>query len=337
MYRCKLQSSLGFIFVFFCTHCFSQTDSLSITKNTDDYFMKDSLVDQSSKIVGLEHDQKTFGDSLQGKGDSTKVNRQKSMRFADKDQTQTFWGRVKYDGLSTFGGIKYAYSQPFHWKTKDFLTTGGIILGQTILYSIDTDSDRFFSEQGEDAPQFLKEFGWRFASPQVSFVVIGGIYTFGLLTKNEKWRKTGVLLISSAVSAGLIQTVSKTVVGRARPSTDKGKHFFKMFSNEGAYHSFPSGHSILSFTMAHAIAKQFDNFWIKAGIYTVGSIAPISRMWERAHWLTDVTFGMALSIIAVDSVDRYLNGSNRYQTTQKDKISWRLSAGVNTIGITASF
>lgn len=101
-----------------------------------------------------------------------------------------------------------------------------------------------------------------------------------MITKNEKLRRTGVLLISSAISAGLLQQVLKSVVGRARPVANLGKDTFDPFNSSRNFHSFPSGHALLAFTNAYAIGKQFKNPWVKAGIYTVGAIPGISRVWD---------------------------------------------------------
>ncbi|MCB0459848.1 MAG: phosphatase PAP2 family protein [Flavobacteriaceae bacterium] len=250
---------------------------------------------------------------------------------------QTVWQNLKYDGLSAFGGVKYTYSRPFHWEERDFIRLTGFVASEVILYSLDTNLDSYFSGQGENVPDWLVRSGWYLGKPQYNYAIIGSIYTFGLLTKNEKIRRTGVLMISSATAAGLLQTTFKTVAGRARPGAGLGKHDFDMFSNKASHHSFPSGHTILSFTLAHALAKQFDNLWIKSGIYAIGSITPLSRMWERAHWATDVFAGMMIGIISVESVDKYLNTSNRYEGSQKDRISWRFTMGVGTVGVTGIF
>jgi len=182
-------------------------------------------------------------------------------------------------------------------------------------------------------------FGERFGSPQVSYGITGGVYLFGLLSGNEKWRKTGVLLLSSNVTVGLLQTVLKTTVGRSRPQNNQGKFAFKPFSGVPGYRSFPSGHTILSFTTAHVIAKQFENPWVKAGIYTVGLISPVSRIWDGAHWLTDVGLSMVISVASVDAIDRYLNRDKFYPDGIKRKpgISWNVQMGLGRIGITGTF
>ncbi len=246
---------------------------------------------------------------------------------------------AKYDGQAAINGIFHAYSRPVHWDGDDWKTFGFVAGGTALLYFVDDETSEFFIRQEEGAPDILKDFGERFGSPQVTYGLTGSIYLYGLFTKNEKVRQTGVLLISSGVAVGFLQTVLKTTVGRSRPQNNQGKFSFKQFSGEAGFRSFPSGHTILSFTTAHAIARQFDNIWVKAGIYAVGMIAPISRISNGAHWLTDVTLSMALSVAVVNAIDNNLKKRNTYPngTLAKKGIAWNVNVGLGRVGITGTF
>ncbi len=262
-----------------------------------------------------------------------------SQENPEKEQHKmTRWQMLKYDGVSAFGGIKHAYTQPFKWKGKDWATFGGIVAGSALLYIIDEPANDFFTDQEDDIPGIVKEAGFRFGKPLVNYGLTTSVYAFGLITKNEKVRKTGVLLIASATAGGIIQTVSKTLAGRARPHTGKGNDSFKFYSKEADYHSLPSGHAILSFTTIYAISKQFKNPYIKGGLYTIGLLSPISRLWQGAHWLTDVTLGVVLSVVIVDGIDNYLNKKERYaHHSKKNKIKWDLSIGAGQLGVIGKF
>ncbi len=254
-------------------------------------------------------------------------------------QDANIWQTLKYDAKSAFGGFKHSITAPVRWQGDDFLTAVSVITATSMFTALDQSARNYFVEQEPNAPGVLKEFGWYFGSPQNFFMVSGGIYGFGLLTKNEKVRKTGVLIIASAATSGLFQTFFKTAVGRARPDDFTGPFEFEPFKGTARYHSFPSGHTILSISMAHSIAKQFDNIWVKSGIYALGSIAPVSRLWDDAHWVTDIVLGAAISIAVVDSVDNYLFGSRRYEDSYQNRhrISWRFTAGYNTVGLVGTF
>lgn len=256
-----------------------------------------------------------------------------------KDKIKT-WDLVKNDASLAWGGFKYVYSRPLQWEKDDFAIAAGIVVGTVGLNLIDDNTNRFFNKQGEDIPDLIQDFGFYFGSPQNNYGINGGLYLVGLFTKSEKLRRTGILMITAASAAGLVQTISKTAVGRARPSTG-GKFTFKPFSKEGEYHSFPSGHTILSFTTFYSLSKQFDNVWVKAGLIGVGMVSPVSRLWAGAHWLTDVALSTALTVVVVDAVDKYLDENMKSDAEllkeKKNKISWRFQLGAGTVGLRGTF
>ncbi|MGE5942877.1 MAG: phosphatase PAP2 family protein [Flavobacteriales bacterium] len=259
--------------------------------------------------------------------------------LAQEDTTATknrIWKQLAFDGKFTLQSVGNGFTQPLRWQKDDFITAGSIVAGTGILYLADNDARAFFQNHQNDVPQVLKDAGWYFGSPQNFFMITAGIYGFGLISDNEKVRHTGVLIIAAAVTSGLIQSITKTAVGRARPMSGN-RNDFKPFDSTAGYHSFPSGHAILSFSMAHAIAKQFDDLWIKAVIYSVGSIAPISRLWADAHWLSDVGLGIALSIVVVDGVDNFMKKKNAYLYSKPKQINWQLKAGYGTLGFVGTF
>ncbi|WP_242009096.1 phosphatase PAP2 family protein [Robertkochia solimangrovi] len=250
----------------------------------------------------------------------------------------TRWQMLTYDAENIFKGILFSYSRPFHWEQQQWLTFGGVAAGAGILYTFDEHSREFFLNHAEDVPEVIKNYGWYYGSPQNNFMLTGAVYITGLALKNEKLRRTGVLLITSASAAGFLQQLSKTAFGRARPSSGKDKNDFYPFSSYAGYHSFPSGHTVLAFTNAYAIAKQFSNPWVKAGIYTIGLVPGVSRLWADAHWLTDVALGVALSIATVEAVDKYLD--SKYEEKYNDRrnqVSWNFKAGPGTIGVALIF
>ena len=259
-----------------------------------------------------------------------------AQQLTTKDSLTT-WELMKYDGASAFGGLKKAYTSPLHWQKDDFIVAGAVVAGTAALYIFDEETSEYFVRQGENAPSVVRDFGWYFGSPQNNYGITGAVYLVGLFTKNEKIRKTGVLMISAATASGIIQSISKTAVGRARPTAEEGKASFKPFSKEGTYHSFPSGHTILSFTTMYALSKQFESPFVKAGLMGVGLIAPLSRLWDGAHWLTDVGLSLALSVAVVDTIDKYLNIERDYGVEKEKTISWKMHLGLGQVGLVGTF
>lgn len=258
------------------------------------------------------------------------------------------WENFKYDLGSMGGGFANAFTQPLRWQKDDYMIAGATVAGVSLLYLVDEETSDFFRRQRNDIPEGILDAGWYFGRPEVSYGLTAGVYAFGLFTDNEKVREAGVLLLTSAAATGIFQQTMKTVTGRGRPGLDKGKNQFRLFKGGQAYGSFPSGHTILSTTVIYGLSKQFESPWVKGGLYAVGLITPMNRLVEGAHWLTDVTLSVVVSVAIVEGVDNYLKRKKRYSDTEdafglmklkddRGKIKWNLSLGGATLGVVGSF
>lgn len=257
----------------------------------------------------------------------------------ETDNPKTIWQLAKHDAKYTLKSVGHAFTRPLHWKGNDYAKLG-IILGSTALLSFADEPIRDFAQQNRgDFPKIVRDFGWYFGSPQNYFMANAGLYGFGLFTRNEKIRKTSVLIISASLTTGLIQSFTKNAVGRARPGRYLGNNEFRPFISSSGFSSFPSGHTVLAVTMAHSIAKQFKNPWLKTGIYAIGAIPPISRIIDDAHWITDIAVSTVLSVVVVDAIDKFLNKEKAYNqhNESKKRVSWNLRFSTNQIGFVGNF
>lgn len=258
------------------------------------------------------------------------------------NKDRNLWQSFTYDLGNMAGGMGYAYTRPLHWEKKQFTNFGYIVAGTTSLYFIDDNVDKWADGWRGDVPRWLVNYGNDVGSPNNNFMLTGAVYLTGLFTKSPKLRRTGVLLISSASAAGLMQQITKRIIGRARPKANVGKNVFDPLHLDRVYNydSFPSGHVMLGFTNAYAIAKQFKSPWVKAGLYTIGSIPGLSRIIDRFHWISDVAFSTALSIFIVEAVDRFLDTKydEKYNPIKKQqKVAWDLNITPQTFGVVVNF
>ncbi|RXG18267.1 PAP2 superfamily protein [Leeuwenhoekiella aestuarii] len=257
---------------------------------------------------------------------------------------KNIWNYFTYDMGNVFGGVGYAYSRPLHWQGNDFLRLGGVAVGTTGLFLLDDEIRQNFLSHKDDVPDVLLDYGRYAGAPQNNYGITGAVYLTGLITKNEKLRRTGVLMISAATAAGFIQQLSKTLVGRARPGAGFGNHHFKPNGGSAAYRSFPSGHAVLTFTTAYTISKQFDNKWVKGGVIAVGLIPGLSRIYEEAHWASDVALSWAMSAFIVEAIDRYLDkkydkkyNEDTGMAAARSDFEWNLTFGGNQLGVVFQF
>ncbi|HET9372783.1 MAG TPA: phosphatase PAP2 family protein [Vicinamibacterales bacterium] len=117
-----------------------------------------------------------------------------------------------------------------------------------------------------------------------------GAYVVGRAFKHPRATDFGADLFRAQLMNGLFTQGLKVSVRRERPSG-------------GNKHSMPSGHTSATFASASVIHRHFG--W-KAGIpaYGVASVIGWSRVRDNTHWLSDVTLGATIGLIAGHTVAR---------------------------------
>ena len=94
-----------------------------------------------------------------------------------------------------FKGVGYSYARPFHWQVQQWAQFGAVIGGTGLVYLADDNTSRFIRNNREGVPKFLRDYREIYGSPENNYIATSGVYFAGLITKNEKLRRTGVLLI----------------------------------------------------------------------------------------------------------------------------------------------
>lgn len=106
--------------------------------------------------------------------------------------------------------------------------------------------------------------------------------------------QTAGFAVVSIGGAGLISTLLKNILGRARPKLyDTVGHFdFHFFAFDSDYVSIPSGHATAIFAFATVIAI----FWPRGRLllYTIAAWIALSRVLIGVHYFTDVVLGAIL-------------------------------------------
>jgi len=105
------------------------------------------------------------------------------------------------------------------------------------------------------------------------------------LIPNNEFRKDAFksLLFTTTVTQGL-----KIMIGEKRPKVD-GTKDYKHFTEDTNYHSMPSGHATGAFTAATVLSEHYPKY--KKYFYTVSTLIAISRVYEDAHWFSNVVAG----------------------------------------------
>src|SRR5260370_3391269 len=116
------------------------------------------------------------------------------------------------------------------------------------------------------------------------------MYAWGSWRGNSKERETGLLSGEALVNSLAVNEALKLVFARQRPTlTDGQGKFFSDISNA----SFPSAHSMLSWTAASVIAHEYPGPLTQILAYGTATAVSISRVTGRQHFPSDVMVGGA--------------------------------------------
>ena len=159
------------------------------------------------------------------------------------------------------------------------LTAGGI--GATIGHAMDRDvSNAMYKSEGLDE---LLHVGETVGGAREQLAAALATYTLGRVMNNSRLSNIGGDLIRAQIVTQSMTAAIKLSVGRTRP--------------DGTMYSFPSGHSSVTFATATVLQRNLG--W-KVGIpaYGLATYVAASRIHDKRHFLSDVTFGAALGIVA---------------------------------------
>lgn len=140
-------------------------------------------------------------------------------------------------------------------------------------------------------------------------VYIGtGMYAAGLLFQNRTLADMGLHASESLAIASVAGFVLKGIVGRPLPrqrNADADSYVFgRGMRVDGNWQAFPSGHTLAVFSIASAVTAEAQDRWPSHGTlvgvltYGVASAAGISRLYNNAHWVSDVIFGAGIGIFS---------------------------------------
>jgi membrane-associated phospholipid phosphatase len=164
--------------------------------------------------------------------------------------------------------------------SKDTLTVlavGGLMAAA--LHRVDQPATTMLSGSKEG----LYSSGETIGSARLQFGSALATLAVGRLTGSPKLTAVGADLVSANIVAQTLTTGIKIAARRTRP--------------DGTEFSFPSGHTSVSFAAATVLQRHFG--W-KAGApaYAMASFVAASRIHEKRHFLSDVTFGAAVGIVS---------------------------------------
>jgi membrane-associated phospholipid phosphatase len=222
--------------------------------------------------------------------------------------------QIKVEGDSI-----HAAKTLFTWR--DAVLAGGFVGLTVAMFPLDQSAARHLQDSSSQASHFLKNTSKavQYVADPGSIVIGVGMYGVGRIAH---WRTVEDLGLhgTEAIALGSAATgILKGLAGRARPNVSADTNaadfgFGRGFRKGNGYESFPSGHTTAAFAAAAAVTSETQRFWphhawiVAPVMYGGATLVGLSRMYNNAHWASDVALGAAIGTFSGIKVVRYSHG-----------------------------
>ncbi len=214
---------------------------------------------------------------------------------AQVDSSQRSFGAIlSGDAVSALKDAGAIFTSPLRYSREDWITAGAIVGGTAVLFALDKPARTLAQENQSRFGDGLFSVGRSYGVPYCGAGIAAGLYGVGLVSRDEKWRTTGVLIVEAMAYAGAITTVMKTVVGRSRPFMEEGNLRFRGFQFKDGTTSMPSGHATVAFAVSSVLAERIHNTYASVLLYGLAALTGVSRVYHDEHWVSDSFLGGAI-------------------------------------------
>jgi membrane-associated phospholipid phosphatase len=208
--------------------------------------------------------------------------------------------------VSTLGGAPRAEAQiEVRPRSAAFWTAaGGVLLGAALA----DEQLRSASLQHQSSTLArLADAGNAMGSGRNLIAGLAIAYVGARLTGHRAFARR-VLHVAAGYAVGnAIVGVAKPIVGRHRPDSTNDAWRFDPFTTSGAYHSFPSSHSVHAFSLAAGAAIVSKHSAVSATAFAAAGVVAWSRVYDDEHWTSDVTASAILGVAAAATTVRWLD------------------------------
>lgn len=232
----------------------------------------------------------------------------------DKDYIKSYWTATK----------KIA-TGPLHWKQKEWIITGSVVVVGAALYIYDDDIRKTFQKNKNSGLDFASKYIFEpWGSGLYPAILFGGYYIYGITAKNKRARQVALGGTQAFIMAALSSQILKHIFHRHRPNQDNPPNPYLWngpFSGFN-YTSFPSGHTTAAFAIASMMSSVYkDKIWVGILSYSLATGVGLSRIYDNHHWPSDVIIGAALG---------YAIGRTVYSIMSRET---KLSMGITNNGV----
>jgi len=185
--------------------------------------------------------------------------------------------------------------RPLKLENNDWLNLALVSAGTILVMQADQPVRKALLEDQRYKNSFPVEAGriWGEAYPTAIIAGVFGLH--GLLADDQSTKKIGFEIVQSALYSGAITTFIKIAAGRTRPFTNRSSGTYKPFTFfDDDFHSLPSGHVTLAFSLSTVLSKNAKSDILKIGAYLPALLTAVSRIYQNNHWASDAFLGAAI-------------------------------------------
>lgn len=187
-------------------------------------------------------------------------------------------------------------------KGRHWLPTILLVGGTAVLITQDPTMERAVRKSGA-----FGTFNGVLSSAHTDAIMAGvpaAWYIGSLLTKNKYGQSTALLAGEAVANDAVLMLALKAATWRARPSqfppngpyNNTFWNAHNSFFGEGT--SFPSGHAMMSFSIATVFSRRYPKHkWVPILAYTVASAITFSRITTASHFPSDAFLGAGLGFV----------------------------------------
>lgn len=198
----------------------------------------------------------------------------------------------------------------------DLAILGGFTLGTIALAPLDRHFTHQLQKPARQSSRLLKTSAtvFKLLGQPGGLLTATGIYLIGRFDGQRRTEDLGLHTAEAIAIASVGAGAIKIVTGRARPfaSQDNAANFqlFRGLRSD-AYRSFPSGHTSSAFAFAAAVSSETQRWWpgsrwiIGPILYGGATLTGVSRIYNNAHWASDVMGGAMIGTFTGVKVVRY--------------------------------
>lgn len=206
----------------------------------------------------------------------------------DKEYIKSYW--------TDFKGV---VASPIHWSKGEYFAAGGVLATAGILYTQDKKIAEFFrAHQNDNLDKANDYFFEPFGKMYYTLPLMGAFYLYGALSQKSKPKAVAMDFVKASLYSGIIVSGIKHLAHRHRPFQTNPINPYLWdgpLTNDWNHTSFPSGHTIMTWTFASVVALHYkDKLWVPITVYTLATMEGIARMYADKHWSSDVLMGAAL-------------------------------------------